>query len=74
LGIRANPVVNKTGWFPLIIPTDDRPAVFFLTNPLNYLRNNVASGGEFGFWFSMPAKPNGLSLLPYANDTTVAAR
>ncbi len=35
----------------------------------NTFTNNTAVGGLFGFWFSMPEKPTGLSAAKYAADT-----
>jgi cell migration-inducing and hyaluronan-binding protein len=52
-----------------VIPTDVTPATFWITNPDNTYRRNVAAGSRgFGFWFALPASPTGLStgsaLLP----------
>jgi hypothetical protein len=42
--------------------TDSRAATYWITNPDNTLRGNVAAGSEgFGFWFALPASPTGLS-------------
>jgi cell migration-inducing and hyaluronan-binding protein len=52
-----------------ILPTDTKPATFWITNPDNTVRGNVAAGSQgFGFWYALPAHPTGLSasspLLP----------
>jgi cell migration-inducing and hyaluronan-binding protein len=45
-----------------LLPTDERPATFWITNPDNIVRNNVAAGSEgFGFWYALPQHPTGLS-------------
>ena len=45
-----------------LLPTDTRAATFWITNPDNTIRGNVAAGSEaFGFWYALPAAPTGLS-------------
>ena len=45
-----------------LIPSDVTPATFWITNPANTYRRNVAAGSRgFGFWFAFPASPTGLS-------------
>lgn len=44
-----------------MIPSDQQPSIFWITNPNNTFTNNVAVGGEFGFWFSLPLHPIGMS-------------
>ncbi|WP_119067820.1 G8 domain-containing protein [Rubrobacter indicoceani] len=45
-----------------LLLSDARPATFWITNPDNTLRGNVAAGSEgFGFWFALPENPTGLS-------------
>jgi cell surface hyaluronidase len=46
-----------------LIASDDLPSVFWLSNPNNVLRNNVAAGsiGGNGFWYELPPRPTGLS-------------
>lgn len=45
-----------------LIPTDDRPATYWITNPNNSLVGNVAAGSEgIGFWYALPDAPIGLS-------------
>ena len=48
-----------------VLPTDNRAATFWITNPDNTFRGNAAAGSEgFGFWFALPASPTGLSTGP----------
>ncbi|MFN2588380.1 MAG: G8 domain-containing protein [Actinomycetota bacterium] len=45
-----------------LLPTDEAPATFWITNPDNVVRNNVAAGSDgTGFWFALPKHPTGLS-------------
>ncbi|MEP6689842.1 MAG: G8 domain-containing protein [Gemmatimonadaceae bacterium] len=45
-----------------VLPSDDRPATFWITNPDNTVRGNVAAGSSgFGFWYALPEHPTGLS-------------
>lgn len=45
-----------------LLPTDDRPASFWVTNPANTLQENVAAGTfGFGFWYALPLHPTGPS-------------
>ncbi len=45
-----------------LLPTDERPATFWVTNPNNSLVGNVAAGSEgFGFWYALPDAPLGPS-------------
>ncbi len=55
-----------------VLPTDTRAATFWITNPDNTIRDNVAAGSQaFGFWMALPAAPTGLSTgqpdLPRTN-------
>lgn len=52
-----------------ILDSDTKPATFWITNPDNTVRGNVAAGSQgFGFWLAFPEHPTGLSagspLLP----------
>ncbi|NNC41795.1 MAG: transmembrane domain-containing protein [Acidimicrobiia bacterium] len=41
-----------------LLPSDDEPATFWITNPDNVLRNNVAAGSEgTGIWYALPEHP-----------------
>jgi cell surface hyaluronidase len=45
------------------LASDSRPATFWITNPDNTIRDNVAAGSRgFGFWCAFPASPTGLSV------------
>lgn len=45
-----------------LIPSDVTPAAYWITNPANIFRRNVAAGSRgFGFWFALPVAPTGLS-------------
>ncbi|MDQ3987493.1 MAG: right-handed parallel beta-helix repeat-containing protein [Actinomycetota bacterium] len=45
-----------------LLPSDRRPATFWITNPDNVVKDNVAGGSEgFGFWYALPEHPTGLS-------------
>lgn len=45
-----------------VLPSDARPATFWITNPDNAYRGNHAAGSRgFGFWYALPAAPTGLS-------------
>jgi cell migration-inducing and hyaluronan-binding protein len=48
-----------------LLPTDEDPATFWITNPDNIVRNNAAAGSDgFGFWYALPEHPTGLSDRP----------
>ncbi|MEO8451535.1 MAG: G8 domain-containing protein [Gemmatimonadota bacterium] len=45
-----------------LIPSDANPATYWITNPDNTYRKNVAAGSRgIGFWFALPEAPTGLS-------------
>ena len=45
-----------------LLPSDARPATFWITNPDNSLVGNVAGGSDgFGFWYALPDNPRGFS-------------
>jgi cell surface hyaluronidase len=45
-----------------LLATDAAPATFWMTNPDNTWRGNVAAGSEgHGFWLALPEHPTGLS-------------
>ncbi len=45
-----------------LLPSDGSPATFWITNPDNVVRNNVAAGSDgSGFWLAFPEHPTGLS-------------
>jgi hypothetical protein len=44
----------------ILIPSDNTAATFWITNPNNVYRDNVAAGSEAtGFWMSLPEHPTG---------------
>jgi hypothetical protein len=47
--------------FPeILIPSDNTASSFWITNPENTYRNNVAAGSDStGFWFAFPVHPTG---------------
>ncbi len=56
LGLGTHEVANG------LLPTDARPATFWITNPDNILRGNAAAGSDgTGFWYALPEHPTGLS-------------
>ncbi len=45
-----------------IIESDSFPSTYWISNPNNIFRNNVAAGSEsFGFWYDLPEYPTGVS-------------
>ncbi len=58
-----------------VLPSDVDPATFWITNPDNTYRRNVAAGSSgFGFWFALPAAPTGLSVGGPAKPRTTPLR
>jgi hypothetical protein len=56
LGLGTHKVENG------LLPSDANPATFWITNPDNVVRNNVAAGSDgIGFWYALPLHPTGLS-------------
>ncbi|GGJ38048.1 G8 domain-containing protein [Deinococcus roseus] len=47
-----------------LIPTDDRPAAYWITRPGNYLSGNSASEAHIGYWYALPEKP-----IPFGRGT-----
>jgi cell migration-inducing and hyaluronan-binding protein len=44
----------------VLLPSDNTVASFWITNPDNIYRDNVAAGSDAnGFWMSLPQHPNG---------------
>ena len=44
----------------ILIPSDNTASMFWITNPDNIYRDNIAAGSEaIGFWFALPEKPTG---------------
>jgi hypothetical protein len=47
----------------VLIPSDNTASTFWITNPDNIYRDNVAAGSEqTGFWFALPEHPTGAFL------------
>ena len=47
----------------ILIPSDNTVSTFWITNPNNIYRDNVAAGSEqVGFWFALPQHPTGAFL------------
>ncbi len=45
-----------------LLPSDQTPATFWITNPDNAFTANSAAGSRgFGYWFALPEQPTGLS-------------
>ena len=45
--------------------TDDEPAIFWITNPMNYLQGNVAAGSSgSGFWYELKKRGPLKNLFP----------
>jgi cell migration-inducing and hyaluronan-binding protein len=44
----------------ILIPSDNNVSTFWITNPDNIYRDNVAAGSEqIGFWYALPDRPTG---------------
>jgi cell migration-inducing and hyaluronan-binding protein len=54
--VRANGQASKD----VLLPSDNTVSTFWITNPDNTYRDNVAAGSDAnGFWMSLPEHPNG---------------
>jgi len=54
--VRANGQQSKD----VLLPSDNTVSTFWITNPDNVYRDNVAAGSDVtGFWMSLPEHPNG---------------
>jgi cell migration-inducing and hyaluronan-binding protein len=54
--VRANGQASKD----VLLPSDNTVSTFWITNPDNVYRDNVAAGSDVtGFWLSLPEHPNG---------------
>jgi cell migration-inducing and hyaluronan-binding protein len=54
----------------VLLPSDNTVSTFWITNPDNVYRNNVAAGSDqIGFWFALPEKPMGQFANEAANAT-----
>jgi hypothetical protein len=53
-----------------LLPSDSSPASFWITNPDNVVRGNVAAGSEgHGFWIALPEHPTGLFAKLFPGQT-----
>ena len=56
LAVRTNGQASKD----VLLPSDNTVSSFWITNPDNTYRDNVAAGSDAnGFWMSLPEHPNG---------------
>src|SRR5262249_18690507 len=56
LAVRANGQASKD----VLLPSDNTVATYWITNPDNTFRDNVAAGSDSnGFWMSLPEHPQG---------------
>jgi cell migration-inducing and hyaluronan-binding protein len=47
----------------ILLPSDNTASTFWITNPDNIYKDNVAAGSEaIGFWFALPEHPTGAFL------------
>ena len=53
----------------VLLPSDNTASTFWITNPDNIYRDNVAAGSEaVGFWFALPEHPTGAFLGKEGSD------
>lgn len=56
----GRPVSNGQESDQMLLPSDNTAATFWITNPDNIYRGNVAAGSDqIGFWFALPIHPTG---------------
>ncbi len=65
LGIDAIPIASETTNPLRLVPSDAKPAIFWITNPNNTFVNNAAVQGFFGYWYVMPAAATGPSAMMF---------
>jgi cell migration-inducing and hyaluronan-binding protein len=54
----------------ILIPSDNNVSTFWITNPDNIFRDNVAAGSEqIGFWLALPQNPTGAFLGKPGSET-----
>jgi cell migration-inducing and hyaluronan-binding protein len=62
-GTASGPRPNGQSAKDILIPSDNTASSFWITNPDNIYRDNVAAGSEaIGFWFALPEHPTGAFL------------
>jgi len=62
IGSEGKPVFDPAGQSAkdILIPSDNTASTFWITNPDNIFRDNVAAGSEAtGFWLALPQHPTG---------------
>ncbi|HKV04783.1 MAG TPA: G8 domain-containing protein [Candidatus Acidoferrales bacterium] len=62
VGSEGKPVFDPAGQSAkdILIPSDNTASTFWITNPDNIFRDNVAAGSEAtGFWLALPQHPTG---------------
>src|SRR6202041_3296534 len=62
IGSEGKPVFDPAGQAAkdILIPSDNTASTFWITNPDNIYRDNVAAGSDAnGFWMSLPEHPTG---------------
>jgi cell migration-inducing and hyaluronan-binding protein len=65
--VRANGQASKD----VLLPSDNTVSTFWITNPDNVYRDNVAAGSDVtGFWLSLPEHPNGQFLGTEISEAT----
>jgi cell migration-inducing and hyaluronan-binding protein len=65
------PRVNGQASEDVLLPSDNTVSSFWITNPDNVYRDNVAAGSdENGFWLSLPEHPNGQFLGTEISENT----
>jgi cell migration-inducing and hyaluronan-binding protein len=56
----GRPVSNGQSSKDVLLPSDNTVSTFWITNPDNIYRDNVAAGSDaIGFWFALPEHPIG---------------
>jgi cell migration-inducing and hyaluronan-binding protein len=56
----GRPVSNGQSSKDILLPSDNTASTFWITNPDNIYRDNVAAGSDaIGFWFALPEHPIG---------------
>lgn len=56
----GRPVSNGQSSKDVLLPSDNTASTFWITNPDNIYRDNVAAGSDqTGFWFALPEHPTG---------------
>ncbi len=73
IGSEGKPVFDPAGQSAkdILIPSDNTASTFWITNPDNIFRDNVAAGSEAtGFWLALPQHPTGAFVGTEGSKTT----